>query len=281
MNAATPLLLSLLLASGARAQELQMPRASPAATLEEHIGLTSVRIEYGRPGIKGRKVFGGLVPYGEVWRTGANEATKITFGTDVEFGGADVPAGTYALFTIPGEKEWTVILNKVPGQWGAYAYDQKNDLARVTAKPAATAEPLETFHIGLTNVKDDSADLTISWERVRVPVKIQTDLVGMLVPEIEAAMAAEGKKPYLAAAMFYYEHGLDLAKATAWIDAAVKEQPDAMWIVYRKGLILAKAGNKEGARAAAQQAHDLATKAGGALGDEYQRLSEDLLASLK
>lgn len=261
--------------------KLDFPQASPAALVRQRVGLTDVEIEYSRPSVRGRKIFGGLVPNGEMWRTGANTATKVTFSTDVNFGGQYVAAGSYALFTIPTASSWTVVVNKVTGQWGAYTYDEKNDLVRVTVKPVALPELVETMTIGLIDVRDDAAVLAIDWEKTRVPIKIETDIVGLLVPQIEAAMAAEGKKPYFQAAMFYYEHNLDLKQAVSWINEAVKEQPDAVWILYRKGLILAKAGDKAGAMAAAQQALELAKKKDDAVGKEYKRLSETLIASLK
>ena len=261
--------------------KLEFPQASPSATVKERVGVTDVGIEYGRPGVKGRKIFGGLVPYGEVWRTGANSATKVTFGTEVNFGGTQVPAGSYALFTIPESGEWTVILNKAEGQWGSYAYDAKNDIARVKVKPVALTESLETMTISLGDLRDDAAILNITWDKTRVTVKLQTNLVAVLVPQIEAAMAGPGKKPYFDAAMFYYAHDLDLKKAVGWISEASKEQPDAFWIFYRKGLILAKSGDKPGALAAANQSLELANKAGGAVAVEYKRLNEALIASVR
>jgi hypothetical protein len=262
--------------------KIQFPQASPAASFKDTIGLTDVTVEYARPSVKGRKIFGGLVPFGEVWRTGANAATKVTFSTDVNFGGTAVPPGSYALFTIPAEKEWAVILNKVTGQWGSYAYDAKNDVARVTVKPAALTELVETMTIGLGDLRTASATLSIAWEKTRVSVKIETDTVNVVKEQIDAAMAGEGKKPYFAAAMFYYDHDLDLKKATLWIDEAIKaEKEPPLWIIHRKGLILAKAGDKAGALAAANQSLELAKKAGGPLGAEYTRLNEALIASLK
>ncbi len=268
-------------AATAQEKKLELPQPSPAATLKQKVGITDVDIEYSRPGVKGRKIFGTLVPYGEVWRTGANSATKVTFSTDVKFGGQPVPAGTYALATIPNQGEWTVILNKATDGWGTYAYDQKNDLVRVTAKPIALNDAVETMTIGLHDLRDDSAILAIEWDKVRVPVKIEIDLVAMLMPQIKVAMAAEGKKPYLQAAMFYYEHDLDLKQALAWIEEAIKETPDAPWIVYRKGLVQMKMGDKAGALASAQKALELAEKKGGSVGTEYKRLSEALIATLK
>lgn len=264
------------------AKKLEFPQPSPPASVAERVGVTGVSIEYSRPSMRERKIFGGLVPFGQVWRTGANAATKITFGTDVKFGGAAVPAGSYALFTIPGEAEWTVILSKVvEGQWGSYAYNPKDDQARVTVKPVALAEPVETMTIGLQDMHAGKANLVIAWERTKVAVEMDTELVAKLKPRIEAAMAGGGEKPYFAAAMFYYENDLDMALAKQWIEAAAEQQPDAVWIVYRKGLILKKAGDSEGAMAAAKQALELAAKADGELKAEYTRLSENLIASLK
>ncbi len=263
------------------AAELQFPQASPAGKFEQRVGLTDISVEYSRPGVKGRKIFGGLQPYGEIWRTGANTATKLSFSGDVKFGGSAVPAGSYALFTIPGEKEWTVILNKVEGQWGAYTYDEKQDQLRVKVKPVALTESVETMTIGLGDLRDDSATLEIVWDKTRVPVKIETDLVKTMVTKIEAAMAGDGKKPYFPAAMFYFEHNLDLKKSVTWIDAAIKENPTALWIIYRKGLILEKLGDKAGAIAAATQSMELAKKAEPALAEEYTRLNQQLIARCK
>ena len=260
---------------------IDFPKASPSASIKEQVGLASVQVDYSRPSAKGRKIFGGLVPFGEVWRTGANEATKVTFGADVTFGGQPVPAGSYALVTIPGEKEWIVILSKVAGQWGSYAYDVKNDLVRVKVAPSRLAEPVETFQISVGDFKDDGANLTLAWESTRVSVPIHNDVVKVILPQIADAMARDGKKPYFAAAMFFYEHNLELKQALAWMDEAVKEQPDAVWIVYRRGLVQAKLGDKAAALASAQQALAMAEKAGGSLGVEYKRLSESLIASLK
>lgn len=262
------------------ALELEFPQASPPCKLEQRIGLTDVSVHFSRPGVKGRKVFGVLEPWGQVWRTGANEATTIEFSQDVVFGGADVPAGTYTLFSIPGEKEWTVILNKTTGQWGAYAYDEKTDLARVKAKPQALAETVETFAFGFSDVRATSANLYFEWERVRVPVVIETRVVETLVPQIAEVMAGTGEKPYFAAAMFYYDNGLDMKQAAAWIDQAIAKQPDALWMIYRKGLILEKLGDKPRALEAARKSLELASKAKGLLKDEYTRLNQALIERL-
>ena len=151
----------------------------------------------------------------------------------------------------------------------------------VKVKTVALTEVVESMTISLSDLRDDAATLNITWDKTRVPIKLQTNLVAVLVPQIEAVMEGAGKKPYFDAAMFYYAHDLDLKKAVGWIDEAIKEQPDAMWIIYRKGLILAKLGDKKAAVAAANQSLELANKAGGAIGAEYKRLNEALIASLR
>ncbi|MBI2511698.1 MAG: DUF2911 domain-containing protein [Opitutae bacterium] len=284
-----PLLAAGLVLAGAvhaqtpAAPKLVLPQASPPASLKQQVGITDIEVNYNRPGVKGRKIFGGLVPYGEIWRTGANTATKITFSTAVKLGGTAVPAGTYELFTIPGEKEWTVIVHKNMSQWGSYAYDQKNDVARVTARVAALASPVETFSIWFNDVRDDSATLNFTWEKTHVVVPLSVDTVGMLAPQVEAAMASNAeKKPYFAAAMFYYENNHDLPKALEWMNAAVAKNPGQHWMLYRKGLLLEKMGDKAGARAAAQESLALVEKEKpGELREEYMRLNQALLERVK
>ncbi|MBC7365764.1 MAG: DUF2911 domain-containing protein [Undibacterium sp.] len=273
---------SLTAQTAPAAPKLEFPAPSPAATVKQRVGITDIEINYARPGAKGRAVFGGLVPYGKVWRTGANTATKIKFSTAVNFGGTAIPAGTYELFSIPGEKEWTVIVHKDSSQWGAYAYDSKNDIARITAKTVSLATPIESLTIDLNDFRDESASLSIAWEKTRVSVKLTVDVVATLVPQIEAVMASDAaKKPYMNAAIFYLDNKLDLKKAAQWMDAAIAAQPDAFYLFYRKGLILAAAGDKAGARAAAEASLAAAQKAKGPIGEEYTGLNQKFLASLK
>ncbi|HLP24163.1 MAG TPA: DUF2911 domain-containing protein [Acidobacteriota bacterium] len=267
------------------APKLVLPQASPPATLKQQVGITDIEISYNRPSVKGRKIFGGLVPYGEIWRTGANSATKISFSTDVKIGDTPVPAGTYELFTIPGEKEWTVIVHKNMSQWGSYAYDQKNDIARVTAKVTRLPAPSETFWIGINDVRDTSATLNLTWENTRVTVPITIDTVGMLTPQIESAIKAQEKPNamlYFGAAMFYFENNHNLPQALEWVNAAIAARPGAMWMVYRKGLILEKMGDKAAAKAAAEESLALAEKEKpGELRDEYIRLNKALIERTK
>ncbi|HVS54507.1 MAG TPA: DUF2911 domain-containing protein [Opitutaceae bacterium] len=264
--------------------KIDFPAPSPSATLKQRVGLTDIEIVYSRPGVKGRKIFGGLEPWGETWRAGANNATKVTFSTPVKFGGVDVPAGSYGLFARLGEDEWEVILNRVPGQWGAYKYDAKDDIARVKAKPQKLTERVETFTIDLNDIRDESATLNLTWENTRVAVPLQFDVVSQIGPQIEAAMATPDKKTvgfYQRAADFYFDHNLDLKKAVAWMDAALAQQPDSYFLLYHKARILAKAGDKAAAVEAAKKSIELAQKDASPAKEEYTRLNEALLATLK
>lgn len=259
-----------------------IPDPSPKSTLSQRVGLTDIEVVYYRPGMKGRKVFGGLEPFGETWRVGANNATTISFSTPVKFGGKDVPAGKYALFATLGEHEWTLILSSANNQWGAYRYDPKDDVARVTAKAGSLGFEVETLLIDINSIRDESAMLNIVWENTVASVKIEVDVVSVLRPQLEAFMASDApKKPYVPAAMFYLEHNLDLKKANEWMDAAIAAQPDAFYYIYRKAKVQAAMGDKAGALATAKKSMAMAQKAPAALKDEYTRLNEMLIATLQ
>lgn len=270
-------------ACGAFAQngpKIDFPAPSPACTLKQRVGLTDFEIVYSRPSVKGREIFGSHEKYGAVWRTGANAATKITFSTPVKFNGTEVPAGTYGLFTIPGKDSWTVILNNDSGQWGAYKYDQSKDVARITAKPVALTQPVETMTIEFDDVRDESATLYVAWEKTRVPVTLGVDVATKLLPQIEKAMSMEGKKQpglLFQASQFYFNHDQDLTKALTWIDEAIAGSPKAYYMVHLRAKILAKQGKKADAIAAAKQSLDLAREANDGA---YVKQNEDLISSL-
>jgi hypothetical protein len=229
--------------------------------------------------VKGRKIFGGLEPFGSVWRTGANTATKIVFSTPVKFGGREVPAGAYALYSIPDPNEWTVILSKVPGEWGAYSYNPANDAVRVKAKPMALNELIETFTMEIGDIRTESATLTLTWEKTRVAVPIEVNAVKDVVSQIDAAMKSNkaSNALYYSAAMFYYDHGLDLKKARSWIETATTVEFPPYYMLYGKAKILAKLGEREAATAAARQSIAAAT---GTAAAEYKRLNEAVIDSL-
>jgi len=261
----------------AQAPKIDFPTPSPACTLKQRVGLTDIEIVYSRPSMKDRQVFGALVPFGQVWRTGANAATKITFSTDVTLNGAAVAAGSYALYTIPGEDEWTIILNKGVGKSGTQ-YDEKDDVVRFKVSAKNLPMSIDTFTIEFNRIRDESALLNLVWDQTVVSISLEIELTNKLVPQIEAVMASDAKsKPYFQAAMFYYDHGLDLKKASQWVDAAIAQR-EAYYIVHLKAKILAKMGDKAGAIAAAKQSSELAAKA---KDSGYVRLNEALISSLQ
>jgi Protein of unknown function (DUF2911) len=278
--------LALLFSANSWAQteqpKLTIPRTNPPGRVKQLVGATEVEVDYNRPSVKGRQIFGALVPYGQVWRTGADSATKISFSTPVKINGADVPAGTYELFTIPNPDEWTVIIHQNMSQWGSYAYDQANDVVRVTAKPETLARTIESFTIGVGDLKTNSATLYLAWDKVLVPVQIEVDVVAQVVPQIEAVMSSDAeKKPYFLAAMFYYENDIDLDKAAEWMAAALEQNPGHIGMLHRQALILAKKGDKEGALAAARASLAGAADVNRELREEYIRLNTALIEKLE
>ncbi len=265
------------LSLNAQAQGFKMPQASSAQTITQEFGLGKITVSYSRPNAKGRKIFGGLEPYGKVWRTGANSATVITFTDEVTLEGNKVPAGEYALFTIPDTKEWTIILNKATKQWGAYEYKQADDFLRFKVKPGKTAQPVETFTIQFANVMPSTADLHLMWERTDLDLHLTADNDSRIMANIETAMNGE-KKPYFAAAQYYYENGKDLNKALEWINEAEKTNPKAPYFKLWKARIQLKIGNKTAAAATAQEGVNLAKEQ---KNDEYIKLNEAVLAQAK
>lgn len=267
---------SLLLSAQLSFAQVKMPAPSPAQTIRQDFALSFVEVNYSRPAIKGRTIMGDLVPYGKVWRTGANSATTITFGEDVTFGGTAVKAGKYGLLTIPGQSEWTVILTKSLDVTSPAAYKPENDVARVKVTPAQLPFEVENFMITFDDVQNGEANLLLIWEKTMVTVPLKADIDGKIAAQIEAAMKGD-KKPYFQAASYYYETNRDLKQALAWAEEAVKENPSAFWIVTLKARIQAKAGDKKGAKATAEKAIELAKTA---KNDDYVAINQKIIASL-
>ena len=234
------------------------------------------RLIYSRPGIKGRKIFGDLVPYGKVWRTGANSATRLKFADDVTIGGHSLKAGEYALFTVPGENEWDIIINKGAANWGT-EYKQEDDLFRIKAKPMKMDGVVESFTMQFANVKPASMELHIMWDKTAVAVPIATDVDAKVMAQIDNAMNKDSR-PYFNAAMYYLEAGKDLNQAVTWFDKAIEQNPTAYWIYHQKANALAKLGKKEEAKKTAARSMELAKDQ---KNDDYVKLNEKLLASLK
>jgi len=244
-------------------KKIEFPAASQHSVIRQRVGLTDVEVDYSRPKKNGREIFGGLVPYGKLWRTGANAVTKIKFSKPVTLGGKEIPAGEYALFTIPTADEWTIIVSKDAKVQSAADYKQENDAARITAKPESLPDTIETFTIGLGDVKGASATLNFFWDKTRVPVKLTTGDVEQVSKQLEGVVSAktplDPRTAYQAAA-FYYDNNKDMSQAAKWIDQALEKNPDAYFMHYKKAQIQAKLGNKKEATASAQKAIDILKK---------------------
>ena len=231
------------------------PRASSPAQAAQVVGITEVNVTYGRPAVKGRQVWGELVPWGEVWRTGANNATTITFTDDVTVEGQDLAAGTYGLFTVPGKKQWTVIFNRVANQWGAFDYDAADDVLRVEVEPQAS-DHQELFAIDFPEVGKDEAVMHIRWEKVAVPIRIGTSVT-------EEAMIAKARRSAADPNAHLYnlwewtgqllQRGITLPEMTAWVDRIVTEKP-GFYSMNLKANMLETMGRTEEAITVAEQA---------------------------
>lgn len=246
---------ALLLGPAALAQDVpDLPRPSPLARVEQRVGVTDFAVEYSSPGVKGRKIWGGLVPYDELWRTGANAATKLEVSHDFTFGDKSVPAGTYSLFTIPGKKSWTVILNSKADLPGTRGYEEKDDVARVTVE-TTTASMRERMTFLFSNTTDDSTRLDLEWEKLRVSVPIQVDTRQQVMANIEKALDSAWR-PHFVSARWLLENDGDLTKAIEWVNTSIAIKP-TWWNSWVKAQILAKQGKPAEAVAAAEQAKNL------------------------
>jgi hypothetical protein len=233
-----------LMAFQAEAQ-IQTPRPSPMTKIEQEFGLGKIMLDYSRPSVKGRTIFGELVPYGAVWRTGANQATKITFTDNVKVEGKEVPAGTYALYSIPGKDSWSVMLYKDLSVGGnTAAYNEKDELARFSVKPQKLSSSVETMTIAIGNLRDASATLMISWDKVMIPLNITTDVDSKVMAAIDAAMGGPSGNEYWAAANYYYANDKDINKALEWVNKAMEMRGgDApYWMLTGQARIMKKAG---------------------------------------
>lgn len=256
--------------------QLKTPAPSPGQTIKQDFGLSSVELTYSRPAMKGRKVFGDLVPFGKVWRTGANSATTINFGEDVKIGGVVVKAGKYGVLTIPEKKEWTIIITKQLDVTSPAAYKADMDVVRVMVETMNMKEEMESFTMQFADVKSNSCALHIMWEKTAVALPITVDVESKVMAQIDQLMNKDNR-PYFNAAMYYMDNGKDLNQALGWFDKAVEGNPSAFWIHHQRANCLAKLGKKDEAKAAAEKSKELATTA---KNDDYIKLNEKLLAEL-
>lgn len=258
--------------------QITTPAPSPFSKVEQKVGLTDVTLEYSRPGVKERVIFGDLVPFGKIWRTGANSSTKITFSDDVTVDGQSLKAGTYAIFTKPEAESWEVMFytdhsgGGVPQDW-----DDAKVAARTTVKAYPMEYSVESFTMDISNLTNNSATIAFLWDKtyVAVPFKVPTDVA--VVASIEKAMAGPGANDYFSAAVYYLQEGKDMAAASKWIDKAVdmtKDKP-RFWFLRQQSLIHAANGDKAGAIKAAEASLAGAKEAGN---DDYIKMNKESLA---
>jgi len=257
------LLLASLLVLGcplAAQDSLVLPRLSPHASVSQTIGTTTVTVEFNRPAVRGRHVWGDLVPYGEVWRTGANEATTIRFSEPVKVNGSPVSAGTYALFTIPGPEQWTVILNKRWRQFGAFEYQPKDDVLRFHTKPKTLPNNTEWLTYEVYPTSRSSAYVDLRWEHLRVSFLVEVNVDELVASRIKRAIARAGArdwKLYADAAQYYLEQNTDLETAMTWVDRSIhiQENPTNLFL---KGRLQRELGQAAQAMATLERALKLA-----------------------
>ena len=275
MNKVVLFLLAIVASISLEAQ-INTPAPSPASKLMQTVGLTEVMVDYSRPSMRGRTVYGDLVPYGKLWRTGANAYTKVSFDTDVTIAGQPVKAGTYSLFTKPGEKNWEVFFytdtegGGTPSDW-----NESKVVAKATVPVYPMEMPVETFTITIDDVKSNGANLGIIWENtyVAIPFEVPTDATVM--KSIDRALGGPTAGDYYAAAVYYASEGKDIKKAKEWMDKAMQmtEKP-AFWQLRQQSLILAKAGDKKAAIEVAKKSLAAAKEAGN---DDYVKMNTDSL----
>lgn len=256
------------------AQAVKMPAPSPGQTIKQDFSLSFIEVNYSRPVIKGRTIFGDIVPFGKLWRAGANNPTKVTFGEDVKVAGKDLKAGSYQLMIIPTAKNWEIIFNK--GTNGVFNYHPEEDVLKVTVPTNTLASSVESFTIQLGQVIANTCEIQIMWEKTSVSIPVTTEIDAKIAASIEKAMSVD-TKPYFESASYYFETGRDLKKALEWATKASEANPSAYWVMHLKAKIQAKLGDKVGAKATALKSIELA-KAG--KNEDYVSLNQKLIDSL-
>jgi len=275
------LLLAMTVCTLAAHAQIKMPAASSTQVITQDFGLGRLELTYSRPNIKGRALFkenSELAPLGKVWRTGANASTKLKVTDPITIGGKALDTGSYAIFTIPGKTEWTIILNKDSKNWGTQ-YDERDDIFRVTVPADKMKESLETFTMEFANIKPESCELHLMWGTVAVSVPITTNIRDRVRAQVEAAVGADKVSPntYFAAANFYYDLDKDLNKALQNVTKATDASPKAFYMFILKAKIERDLGDKASAKTDAQKCIATATEA---KNDDYVRMGNELLQKL-
>ncbi|MDI1353543.1 MAG: DUF2911 domain-containing protein [bacterium] len=258
--------------------QLKVPAPSPLQTVKQAFALSDITIEYSRPSAKGRVIYGDLVPFGAIWRTGANASTKITFGEDVKLEGNVVLAGTYALYTIPNKDSWEILVYKDLKLGGNVAdYKKENELLRFTVPSKKLNDKVETFSMGIADVTPSTSNIELNWENTRASFAVVADIDSKIMKAIETNVVNDNR-PYFQAASYYYETNKDLIIAGTWVDKAIAGNPKAYWMVLLKAKIQAKQKDKKGAIATAEQVIVLAKED---KNDDYVKQAEKLIAENK
>ncbi len=262
--------------------QVKMPAASPTQTLTQEFGMGKIEIVYSRPSLKGRSVFGTgslLAPFGDVWRTGANGATKLTFSDPVNIGNKTIPAGSYGLFTIPGASEWTIIINTNSKGWGSFDYKEAEDVVRFKVAPETTGTTTETFTIAIDDITAQTATIYLKWGKTKVKIPISTDIKPIVRAQIEAATSAATVNPnvYQTAATFYLELDHDYNKALVYADKAIAANAKAYWLHLLKARVHVALNDKKAAKAAAETCKQMATEAKNM---DYVRSADEILKTL-
>ena len=257
--------------------QVKFPAASPTQTIKQDFGMGNIELTYSRPSAKGRKVFGDIVPMDKLWRTGANAATKITFDNPVEIGGKKIDTGSYILYTIPGEDNWEVILNKGLKNWGVDGYKESEDIVRFKVPAIKSTTNIETFTMQFANVKAESCDLQVMWEKRAIAILITTSIKDNIRAQLDAAMLTD-KKPYWQAAQFYNDFDKNLPKALDNINKATQENPKAFYMFLYKARIQKEMGNIAAALETSKISLALSKEA---KNDDYVRMNEQLQKDLK
>lgn len=272
------LLFMLSATAASYAQDLKLPALSPSSKITQDFSTSSIEISYSRPSMRGRKIFGDLVAYGNVWRTGANSATKVKFGEDVVIEGNNIKAGEYALYTIPGQKEWEIILNKGVGNWGNAGYATTDDVARFKVTPRELDKNVNTFTMQIGNITFNSCNIELMWEKTKVIIPVKVNNEERLNASIDKAIN-NPNIPYFQAANYYYETGENLEKANQYVDKALEQNPKAFYMWALKARIAQKMGRKDDAIAAANKSME--TAKGSAFEAEYMRNNQKIIDSYK
>ncbi|MCZ2131328.1 MAG: DUF2911 domain-containing protein [Bacteroidia bacterium] len=251
----------LFAGNNVNAQQISFPSPSTTSTIKQQFATSFVELSYSRPSVKGRVIFGGLVPFEQIWRTGANSATTIEFGQDVIINNQTIAKGKYGLLTIPNEKQWTIIITKDLNVTGAGSYKQENDVVRVEAPVSMLTDVQETFTIECNNITDNSFSLDLKWDKTKVSVAVTANFDAELVKQIEKTMSND-TRPYYAAASYYYNNRKDMKKALEWINKADELTPGRYWVQTLKAKIQFENQLYTEAVETAEQAKANAEKAG-------------------